>query len=391
MRLLWQSNAPWAGTGYGVQTRLMLGALRDLGHEPVCFAFYGLQGGEIEYEGYPVLPASGFDAWGNDVIRPHVFRSETEAVVTLMDVFVLDGDTYGELAVPWIPWTPIDSLTMGDYTVNPLKKAQYPVAMSLHGAKEMSEAGIEPTAVIYHAVDTDLFKPLDKAECRDSLNLDQDAYIIGMVMANKGDRKQYPLQLMAVKKWIDEKHPDEKVRVFLHTEPTGGMGGWDMKALVAKLGLKGKVWSTNQYDTSVVPAKNDYMPTLYNCFDVLMNVSAGEGFGVPIIEAQACGVPVLTQNVTAMPEITHNGYCVEPAAMGLSSHYGWMFTPDLDDMVYRLECVYRMTDASRRAQGRAWVQANCSVPVIAGIWNDLLQGVAEENAKRVATNRTVIP
>lgn len=45
------------------------------------------------------------------------------------------------------------------------------------------------------------------------------------------------------------------------------------------------------------------LPLLYSCATVLVYASLYEGFGLPILEAQACGVPVLTSNVSAMPEV----------------------------------------------------------------------------------------
>ena len=42
---------------------------------------------------------------------------------------------------------------------------------------------------------------------------------------------------------------------------------------------------------------------LYKSSDLLLFPSFYEGFGIPIIEAQAHGLPVITSNVTAMPEV----------------------------------------------------------------------------------------
>ncbi|UXI66391.1 glycosyltransferase family 4 protein [Tahibacter amnicola] len=52
------------------------------------------------------------------------------------------------------------------------------------------------------------------------------------------------------------------------------------------------------------------VPELYRRADVIAFASLSEGFGMPIIEAQAMGRPVVTSHVTAMPEVAGKGACV---------------------------------------------------------------------------------
>lgn len=387
---MWMSNAPWAGTGYGTQTKLLLSALLQRGHDPSCFAFYGLSGGMVSYDGYDVYPNSDFNEWGNDVIKIHTETARASAIITLMDLFVLDQKVWSELGVPWLAWTPIDSEGMGRTTIRMLEIADLPVAMSEFGATQMRNAGVDPAAVIYHGVDTEVFKPLDKAESREYLGLDEDVYVIGMVMANKGDRKQLPLQFEAVKQWMDT-HKDMKIQLYIHTEPTAKMGGWDIRELAAASGLEGRVVSTNQYLTSVVPMPVDNMAKLYSSFDVLMNCSSGEGFGIPIVEAQACGTPVLTGNYTAMPEITHNGYTVGHSGKVYAGHYGWQFIPSVEDMVYRLECVYRMDNRTNALMGRQWVHDNCGLEAVTDEWDNLLFKLEQHLGERADAARVAYP
>jgi len=47
----------------------------------------------------------------------------------------------------------------------------------------------------------------------------------------------------------------------------------------------------------------DELVLFYNAADVFLYPSLYEGFGLPILEAQACGCPVLTSNVTSCPEV----------------------------------------------------------------------------------------
>ena len=45
----------------------------------------------------------------------------------------------------------------------------------------------------------------------------------------------------------------------------------------------------------------------YKRCDLLAFVSTYEGFGLPILEAQAAGIPVLTSNLSSMPEVAGLG------------------------------------------------------------------------------------
>lgn len=49
------------------------------------------------------------------------------------------------------------------------------------------------------------------------------------------------------------------------------------------------------------------MPALYSAADLFVFPSLYEGFGIPVLEAQACGTPVLTSNGSALPEVGGEG------------------------------------------------------------------------------------
>jgi glycosyltransferase involved in cell wall biosynthesis len=50
----------------------------------------------------------------------------------------------------------------------------------------------------------------------------------------------------------------------------------------------------------------------YQCADVFVSTTKGEGWGLTITEAMACGIPVIAPNHTSIKEITNNGSLMFP-------------------------------------------------------------------------------
>lgn len=73
-----------------------------------------------------------------------------------------------------------------------------------------------------------------------------------------------------------------------------------MLANINELKLNGRVYFTGYLDDA-------QLPNLYRASLALVFVSLYEGFGLPVIEAQATGVPVITSNTTALSEIAGQG------------------------------------------------------------------------------------
>lgn len=73
--------------------------------------------------------------------------------------------------------------------------------------------------------------------------------------------------------------------------------------------------------TGFVPDED--MPALYSAASLFLFPTLYEGFGIPVLEAQACGVPVVTGNCSSLPEVAGEGavladpYDVESICTGM--------------------------------------------------------------------------
>lgn len=306
MRLMFHSNAPHVASGYGVQTELFSRLALAEGHEVIVSAFYGLRGASLNMNGVLVLPGA-MDGWGNDALPAHYQAHRPDAVVALMDIWVLEPPTLA--AVPVTAWAPVDHDPLPPAVEAGLKKCKHVWAMSRFAEREMQRIGLEPYYVP-HGVDTDVFAPGDRAEARRRWSVPEGIFFAVAVAANKGWPSRKSLDRL-LKAWarFAETHPDSLL--YLHT-PADHPSAIDLSKVAAFYGVPPQtIRFGDEYRLALGAYNGAAMAALYNAADALVLPSAGGGFEIPLIEAQSCGCPVVTTKVTAMAELVGPGYGIE--------------------------------------------------------------------------------
>ena len=388
MRISWLSNAPFCATGYGSQLKLVLPYLKNLGHEQSVQAFYGHQGSPINYNDV-VVYGSVAHPFGMDVVRAHANNFKADFVLSNMDAWVIEPAMFFEQK--WVAWFPIDSEPIPPLVLEKVSQAWHRIVWTEFAKREMDKAGLDYDYIPY-AVDTELFQPGDKKQAREIAHMPQDKFIVGMVAMNKGypPRKAFYQNIEAFK-LLHDKHPD--TMLYMHTldgsRPNGEVV--DLVAFCKSLGLKvgEDVVFAEQY-SYVIGYPDAAMVTLYNCFDVHLLVSMGEGFGMPQLEAQACGVPVICGDWTTMPELLFSGWKVEKkdATPLYTLQNSYQFIPHVKAIADRLEQAYKMQgskDYSKRARYGAMeydirrVVEKHWKPVLANIEKKLQESPANDN------------
>lgn len=338
MKILIQSNAPWSNTGYGVQIKHLVPRLEKAGHEVAIFSFYGLQGGMTNVNGYMIYPPLR-DPFGQDVISQHMDHFGGDVLISLMDVWTTQqmGSIAKRSRWNWLPWTPIDAVPIPQLVKTALDGAHTILPYSKFGESSLIDSGYENVFYVPHGF-SENYCPGSKEESRKALGLPEDAFIIGMVAANKDfpPRKSFPQQMIAFKSFL-ENHPGSIL--YLHTIIGPEDRGVDILALGKELGIiKSMIW-TNQYQYSM-GLPEVALAHLYRSFDILTSTSRSEGFCIPLIEAQACGTPVVVSDFTSMPELVRSGKVVKKGMREWTPLNVWHFIPDPEAIAAAYEELY---------------------------------------------------
>lgn len=346
MRIIWSSNAPWINSGYGVQTRHIVPRLASAGHDMALIAWSGLEGAKINLNGIPVYPKGGA-LYGQDVLGIHSLHHQADISITLIDAWVYNASQI-PAGVRWVPYFPIDSEPVSPRIVDAVRGAYERIVFSRFACDQMEQAGL---SYLYapHMVDTNVYAPGDQRAARQRLNLPDGAHVTGVVAANKGvpSRKSWPQLLEA---WVRFACEHDDAVLYLHTMPGGDDGGSvNLMSLLASLSkryqvdLSRRVVWIDAY-SNAIGLPDDFMADVYRSMDVLLSPSMGEGFGVPILEAQACGTPVITGDWTAMPEITFAGWKVsrtDADPFWITGYDTYQFMPRIDAIAGALEQAHR--------------------------------------------------
>lgn len=307
------SNSPGTPTGYGQQGKQIAERMLRHGMKVAALSNYGLEGQQTELTiGKHKIPhyPKGLTTYSGDVIpiwAEDFFAknpNNKSFLFTLYDVWVYNQMKYDG---PIVSWVPLDHLTVTPAVREFLVKENViPVTMAPHGQELLEGIGIKST-YIPHGIDTNIYKPTHEIQgtnVRDFMGVPQDAFLVGMVAANKANgqihRKAYAENLLAFAMHL-RTHPDSLL--YIHTEPSRGYGGFDIAVLLKAMGIpKENVLMPDPYLLRA-GYPEEHMAGFYTAMDVLLSTSYGEGFGLPTVEAQACGTRVITSNYAASKDL----------------------------------------------------------------------------------------
>jgi glycosyltransferase involved in cell wall biosynthesis len=312
-----------------------------MGHEVIVSSYWGLSGTPTTWEGITILPGFGSN-YCSTSLSQHCRAVGPDLVITLGDVWVLDANLLKEM--PVAHWLPADCrpMSLADRAVAEAAGSQL-IAMSRFGCERFKTAGFDPLYVP-HGIDTEVFKPLDREKIRASMGLG-DQFVIGINAANNDAiRKAAPEMMLAFARFHAD-HPDTLLALHTGVHQDGGQ---DLEAVAENLGITDLVRVVDQYRYQGGLITQGDLAEWYNAMDVLCASTYAEGFGLPIIEAQACGVPVITTRASAMEELNPLGIQVDGEPFYNGVHRAWWIRPSVSQMVTAFHDAYeRRHDVDR--------------------------------------------
>jgi glycosyltransferase involved in cell wall biosynthesis len=377
------SNTPMAPTGYGTQiAQLGLRALAA-GHDFSVAANYGAPV-NMEWNGIKIY-AEGLLKYANDSGPENIALAAREPGafgLTLFDVWTGVADAWHEL--PLVCWVPVDHAPVPRRVAEWCIKGgnKYIVAMSKNGEKLLLEAGVPRDRLTYipHAIDRTIWNPEVKP-MRETLRVPEDAHLTIITAMNKGKRKSFPEMLTA---WTMFAHAYEDAYLYLHTDKWGHMDGINLIPLLKALNApEDRIrWVNSVQMRAGVPAET--VARLMRSSNVLLLASRSEGFGLPVIEAQAVGTPVIVTDHTAQPELVRlYGQVVDGQLHWEDFHEAFSKIPNVLSIFDALESNYRLTKSGsvNRQTLAATMEEYDADKVYAEKWEPLFQSIQSGKIK----------
>ena len=146
---------------------------------------------------------------------------------------------------------------------------------------EKSLLASKPITLIYNGIDTNIFRPLDKKECQQKLNLPQDKKIV-LFLAKRGQSNP----------WKGGSYADDAIDAVKDRDDIFilDIGGDENKTI------------GNRRFVSFVNDENT-LAKYYSASDLLLYPSLADNCPLVALEAQACGLPIISFKTGGIPEI----------------------------------------------------------------------------------------
>lgn len=335
MKILWMSDAIVSHSGFGAQTYFILRGLKRLGHEIVSISdalnwasykpfYYDVEEKKIFDEkqidsekfkdsGVKVYPISRFGSYNTikDIYvteKPDVFICFNE-LRNLQSVISLDKMIRKDC--PLIIWHIWDNPPYPYFNESKYPCFDHIVCVTEFAKDLLASSGkVENLNYIPLGVDLDMYRKLPDEEVTqlrqkyEKLVGSEFEFVVGYVGRNQTRKRIYDMMSL-FGRWAG----DDKGKVlFLHTDPTEP--GSPPLLKVRKALVPGEctiLFTIPSGETS------DIVNGFFNIFDVNLNISWNEGFGLPILEAMAAGTPTITNENAGSKQLVNesNGWLLK--------------------------------------------------------------------------------
>ena len=362
-RILFCGEATYLNTGYATYLREVMKRLHATGkYELAEFASYGSDAdpktndipwhffgnlpdkdNEVDQEKYDSNPINQFGAWKFEAVTLSFLP---DIVCDIRDFWMFEYQERSPFRpfFNWVIMPTVDANPQNEQWLNTFSNANAVFTYSDWGAKVLnteSNGAINCLGSAPPSADQAYTPVKDKRAHKDAMGFDPDSKIIGTVMRNQR-RKLFPDLFDSFSKFL-KNSGEENTYLYCHTSYPDL--GWDIPKLLNKYKIANKVlftYSCGECDHSFPTFFSDartkcpncgkfaasfsnvqkgvsyeYLAKVMNVFDLYIQYSNSEGFGLPQVEAAACGVPVMSVDYSAMSSVVRKlgGIPLKPQAL----------------------------------------------------------------------------
>ena len=344
--MVWSAH-PLSPTGYGTAMKNLLPYLQKE-HEVFQFAYAGLGNHNEVWNGIPIFFNPDVGSPGATWLAHYDKKVKSDIIFSWFDLWISAyvGDTLSyDIASKLVGYGIVDSVPLSPYNKMILKTIWKVVPTCYWGKQVIETAGIKCEEPIYHGVDTNVFQPMDKMECRRKLGIPKDAWVYLFCGTNYDIRKNIPNTMLAFKLFLDRCPEARKdAYLLLHTDPEGVDAGYDLLEMwVNTLGEKpgANIIFTKAEDYRI-GITDKQLAMRYNASDVYVLCSLAEGFGFPPIEAACCGIPSILTGWGPMKEVWEGkNFLVDPVDyFPTQKQLNWYCFPSTEGISAQMEYTY---------------------------------------------------
>lgn len=328
-RILFISDSPWIPTGYGKVSKYLLHYMKH-DFDTIFLSVTDPTLGSITIDGVDVYRYVRNE---HDLLWFYT-HFNCDVVLLLKEPWVISN--LDKVPIHYILYAPFTQVEVPRDYLYYASLACSVWLPSKYETEQVRSHGID-AYWIPHGVNYLIFKPMDNVEeLRKKYGLDKFDVVIGLFGMNTL-RKVLPNQLEGIKVFIDN-NPDLKVGIYLHTTLVPikeYWNGYDLRKIIEKFELEDNVVVPNQH-ALLVGFSESSLAELYNCCNVVVD-ACYEGFGLHILEAQACGVPTVTLSVGGGAEINFLNLKVTKFSKFYTQLGSYFLIPDPYDIASKIE------------------------------------------------------